>query len=464
MPAVHLASRPWVPTAVDQHVTAIARHTCAQSPEAVVAEVEALALQNQRIHDIEGINLNPASNVMNPRAEALLAARLGPRASLGYPGDKYETGLEAIERIEVIAAELAAGVFGAKYAEVRVGSGALANLYVFMATCRPGDTIVAPPPEIGGHVTHHRAGAAGLYDLNTIAAPIDAANYTVDVDALRRLVREVRPRLVTLGGSLNLYPHPVADVRAICDEVGATLLFDAAHLSGMFAGHAWESPLALGAHAMTMSTYKSLGGPPGGLVLTNDAALAEKLDAIAYPGLTANADPGRTAALAVCLADWRAQGTAYAQAMVATAQSLAAQLVARGLPIYGDPARSFTLSHQLALPATTWGGGQAAAKRLAAARLYACGIGLPDTPASPPVTTPGETSGLRLGVPEIVRLGMGPAQMPELARLIAGALDLSGNPARLAAEVTALRSRFAPDAKGLRFIIEHAASDDSGTS
>jgi glycine hydroxymethyltransferase len=215
---------------------------------------------------------------------------------------------------------------------------------------------------------------------------------------------------------------------------------------------------------MTMSTYKSLGGPPGGLVLTNDAALAEKLDAIAYPGLTANADPGRTAALAVCLADWRAQGTAYAQAMVATAQSLAAQLVARGLPIYGDPARSYTLSHQLALPATTWGGGQAAAKRLAAARLYACGIGLPDTPASPPVTTPGETSGLRLGVPEIVRLGMGPAQMPELARLIAGALDLSGNPARLAAEVTALRSRFAPDAKGLRFIIEHATSDDSGTS
>jgi glycine hydroxymethyltransferase len=443
---------------------AIARAAAGQSPEAVVGEIERLARDNQRIHDVEGINLNPATNVMNPRAEALLAARLGPRASLGYPGDKYETGLEAIERIEVIAAELAAEVFGARYAEVRVGSGALANLYVFMATCRPGDTIVAPPPEIGGHVTHHRAGAAGLYGLNTVAAPVDAANFTVDIDALRRLAHEVKPRLVTLGGSLNLYPHPVADVRAICDEVGAHLLFDAAHLSGMFAGHAWESPLALGAHAMTMSTYKSLGGPPGGLVLTNDAALAEKIDAIAYPGLTANADPGRTAALAVCLADWRAQGTAYAQAMVATAQALATQLVAHGLPVHGDPDRGYTQSHQLALPATSWGGGQAAAKRMAAARLYACGIGLPDTPASPPVMTPGETSGLRLGVPEIVRLGMGLTQMPELARLIAGALDMNGNPARWATEVTALRSRFAPNAKGLRFIIEHAAGDDRGTS
>jgi glycine hydroxymethyltransferase len=463
MPHTRLVSRPWVPPAVDQHVMAIARHASTQSPESVVGEIERLARDNQRIHDVEGINLNPASNVMNPRAEALLAARLGPRASLGYPGDKYETGLEAIERIEVITAELAAEVFGARYAEVRVGSGALANLYVFMASCRPGDTLVAPPPEIGGHVTHHRAGAAGLYGLTTVAAPVDAAGYTVDVDALRRLLHEVKPKLVTLGGSLNLFAHPVADVRAICDEVGALLMFDAAHLSGMFAGHAWPSPLEQGAHAMTMSTYKSLGGPPGGLVLTNDAALAERLDAIAYPGLTANADPGRTAALAVSLADWRAHGPAYAQAMVATAQALARALLELGLPVYGA-ARGCTTSHQLALPALAWGGGQAAAKRLAQARMYACGIGLPDTPESPAISTPGETSGLRLGVPEIVRLGMTPTDMPELARLIAGALDVQRKPASLAGEVTALRARFAPDAKGLRFILAQGAGDDGGTS
>src|SRR5829696_7300161 len=131
---------------------------------------------------------------MNPKAEALLGAGLGNRPSLGYPGDKYEMGLEAIERIEVIAAELAAEVFGARYAEIRVGSGALANLYAFMATCRPGDTIIAPPAELGGHVTHRGPGAAGLYGLEIHEYPIDAADFTVDLDGLAALAQTVRPK------------------------------------------------------------------------------------------------------------------------------------------------------------------------------------------------------------------------------------------------------------------------------
>jgi glycine hydroxymethyltransferase len=411
-----------------------------------VAEVDAqiarLVSDNRRIHDVEGINLNPASNVMNPRAEALLAAGLGPRASLGWPGDKYETGLQAIERIEVIAAELAAEVFGARFAEVRVGSGALANLYVFMATCRPGDTVVAPPPAIGGHVTHHAAGAAGLYGLRTVEAPVHADGYTVDVDSLRALVREARPKLVTLGGSLNLFAHPVADVRAIADEAGALLMFDAAHLSGVIAGGAWPNPLAQGAHVMTMSTYKSLGGPPGGLVVGNDARLFERIDAIAYPGLTANFDAGRVAALALGLLDWKAFGPAYAQAMCATARALAAALASRGAPVFAAE-RGATTSHQFALHAAHWGGGQAAAHRLERARLLACGIGLP----APPVA--GDVNGLRLGVPEIVRLGMQPRDMDDLAALVWRALEADdGAASAVAAEVTAFRQRFA----GLHFL------------
>lgn len=120
----------------------------------------------------------------------------------------------------MIAVELAAQVFGAAYAEVRVGSGALANLYAFMATCAPGDRIIAPPATIGGHVTRHREGAAGLYGLQTIEAPVDADRFTVDIDALRTLARQSSPTLITVGGSLNLRPHPVADVRAIADEGG----------------------------------------------------------------------------------------------------------------------------------------------------------------------------------------------------------------------------------------------------
>ncbi|NBR90360.1 MAG: serine hydroxymethyltransferase, partial [Rhodobacteraceae bacterium] len=247
-----LAKRPWVPAHAETLVQTYAARTAATTSAALIDRLEALAEENKRIHDLECFNLNPATNVMNPRAEALLSSGLGTRPSLGYPGDKYEMGLEAIEEIEVIAAELATEVFQAKYAEIRVGSGALANLYAFMATCQPGDTIIAPPPTIGGHVTHHLAGCAGLYGLKTVAAPINSDGYTIDIEALSVLAEQVKPRLITLGGSLNLFEHPVAETRAIADKVGAHLLFDAAHQCGIIAGGAWKNPLAEGAHLMTM--------------------------------------------------------------------------------------------------------------------------------------------------------------------------------------------------------------------
>lgn len=436
-----LAPRPWLSAPTTSRVQEILDASAGSDPLALTARVEELAARNREIHDEECLNLNPATNVMNPRAEALQASGLGSRASLGYAGEKYETGLEAIEEIEVLAAQLACQVFGSRFAEVRVGSGALANLYAFMATCAPGETIIAPPPEIGGHVTHHAAGCAGLYGLTTVPAPVRADGYTLNVDALRALTHHHRPRLITVGGSLNLLPHPVADVRAIADEVGARVLFDAAHLCGMIAGGAWPDPLAQGAHLMTMSTYKSLGGPAGGLIVTDDAELAQRLEAIAYPGLTANFDAGRVAALAVTLADWRAAGQGYAAAMVATAARLAAELDGHGLPVFapGGPGAPWTTSHQLALEAARWGGGQAAAARLRRAGILSCGIGLPVDPV------PGDVNGLRLGTPEVVRRGMIEADMPTLAGLLARALDLGADDDALAsvgAEVGAWRRQF----------------------
>ena len=430
-----LARRAWVPGACEDLVQAIATETAARDAAATAAEIDRLIAANRRIHERDCVNLNPATNTMNPRAEAALGAGLGQRPSLGYPGDKYEMGLEAIERIEAICAELAAEVFAARHAEIRVGSGALANLYVFMATLKPGDRMIAPPPSVGGHVTHHRAGAAGLYGVEIHHAPIDAARYTVDVGALRTQAHALRPKLITIGGSLNLFAHPVRELRAIADEVGAILLFDAAHLSGMIAGGAWPQPLDEGAHAMTMSTYKSLGGPPSGLIVTRDDALAERLDAIAYPGLTANFDAGKSAALAITLLDWKRHGRAYAAAMAATAQALARELAARGLPVFAA-AQGATTSHQFAIEAARFGGGQAASKRLRRANILACGIGLP-LPAAVD-----DVNGLRLGTPEIARWGMTADDMPALAALIARALAGNEEPEAVAADVTAFRARF----------------------
>ena len=429
-----LARRPWVPRDCEDLVQTIASRTAAAPPEATAARIEALAGENRRIHEAECFNLNPATNAMNPRAEALLASGIGSRPSLGYPGDKYEMGLEAIEEIEVIAAELAAEVFGAAHAEIRVPSGALANLYAFMATCRPGDTIIAPPASIGGHVTHHAAGCAGLYGLRIVDAPVQGDGYSVDPCALRTLARAERPRLLTLGASLNLHEHPVREVRAIADEVGAHLLFDAAHQCGIIAGGAWKNPLDEGAHLMTMSTYKSLGGPAGGLIVTNEADLAQRLDAIAFPGMTANFDAGRAAALAVTLCDWKTHGRAYAAQMVATAQALAAALEAEGLPVFKTQGVA-TRSHQFAVEAAGFGGGQAASKQLRRAGFLACGIGLPVAPMR------GDMNGLRIGTPELVRWGMTPDHAPRMAALIARALR-ANDPAALLPEVSAWRQSF----------------------
>lgn len=430
-----LDHRSWVPKDSETLVGTVAEAVAASTPAALLDELDRLVAENHQIHDVDSINLNPATNIMNPRAEAMLSSNLGSRPSLGYPGDKYEMGLEAIEQIEIIAAELVAEVFGARFAEIRVPSGAIANFYAFSATCEPGDTIIAPPPTIGGHVTHHAGGSAGQLRLNTVAAPVRADGYTVDIDALRTMAHEVRPKLITIGGSLNLYPHPVTAIREIADAVGAKVLFDAAHLCGLIAGRAWPNPLTDGAHMITFSTYKSLGGPAGGVIVTNDSELAQRLDKIAFPGLTANFDAAKTAALAVTMLDWKVAGQDYAAAMVETASRLADELVALGLPLFSG-AHGPTRSHQFALRAHRWGGGQHAAKRLRRANLLACGIGLPDTPVE------GDMNGLRIGTPELVRLGMTPTEMPDLASLIARGLDQDIEPERVAPEVTAWRKRF----------------------
>ncbi len=436
-----LAPRSWVPADCEHVVQAIARETSGQNAAAIAAAIDRAIALNRTIHEADCINLNPATNVMNPKAEAALAAGLGSRPSLGYPGDKYEMGLEGIERIEVIAAELAAEIFAARYAEIRVASGAMANLYAFMVAAKPGDRIIVPPPSIGGHATHYMAGCAGLYGLDVHGAATDAEGYTVDVAAVRAQALAVRPKLITIGGSLNLFPHPVRELRQIADEVGALLLFDAAHLCGMIAGRAWPNPLAEGAHLMTMSTYKSLGGPPSGLIVTNDPAIAERLDAIAFPGLTANFDAGKSASLAISLLDWKDHGTAYANAMVATARALADSLVARGIPVFAT-GRGITASHQFAIAAAAFGGGQAAAKKLRSANILACGIGLPIAGVA------GDMNGLRIGTPEIVRWGMTVTDMPDLAALIARGLQGNERGDQVAADVTAFRRRF----RSLHFI------------
>ena len=436
METTPIASKPWLPPECARVIADIEASLSLEDRKATEAQLFQLIEDHERLMDLESLGLNAGTNVMNPRAAALLGRSLGNRPSLGYPGDKYEMGMEYAERIEVLAESLAKRLFGAPYAEIRVPSGAIANLYAFMATCRPGDRILAFSGEMGGHVTHHAAGCAGLYGLEVHPVPYDGARMTVDLDRLREEARRLRPRLITLAGSLCLFPYPVADVRAIADEVGALVLYDAAHMGGMIARKRFQDPLAEGAQLMTLSTYKAFGGPPSGLILTTEADLAEKIDKIAFPGMTANFDLGKTAALALSILDLLEFGEAYAAQCIANAQALGAALAAEGVEVHGVEGRGHTESHHLALPAAPYGGGQTAAKHLAKARVLLCGIGLPQPPVE------GDLNGLRLGTQELTRWGLKEAEMAAVARLIARVLVRDEVPETLVPEVIGFRKGF----------------------
>ena len=287
---------------------------------------------------------------------------------------------------------------------------------------------------MAAHVTHHKAGCAGLFGLDIYQAPVRDDGYTVDIEGLRELAGLVKPKLMTIGGSLNLTPHPVAKIREIADGVGARVLFDAAHQCGIIAGGVWPNPVHEGAHLMTMSTYKSLGGPAGGLIVTNDAEIAERLDKIAFPGMTANFDAAKSATLALTMLDWREYGSAYAQTMVETAKALAEAIVKRGVAVFGEKF-GYTQSHQFAIEAARFGGGQAASRQMRKAGLLACGIGLPIAAVE------GDMNGLRIGTPELVRWGIGPDHANMLADLICRSLS-TNEPESLAREVAYRRSAF----------------------
>src|SRR6266702_4596975 len=237
-------AKAWLPAESQKLIAEAEARLVGNSGDTVEARLLRLIDAHERHMDRESIGLNAGTNVMNPRAAALLARSLGNRPSLGYPGDKYEMGMEFAGEIEVVTEALVRRLFNAPYAEIRVGSGALANLYAFMATCKPGERILAFPPEMGGHVTHHHAGVAGLYGLETHAMPYDGKRMAIDLDRLRREARRLQPKLITLAGSLCLFPYAVREAREIADEVGAYLLYDAAHMGGVIAGGRFQQPLA----------------------------------------------------------------------------------------------------------------------------------------------------------------------------------------------------------------------------
>jgi glycine hydroxymethyltransferase len=424
---------PWAPDRAARRLAAVERELPATSAAALAQAVAAMRGHARSLED-ECLLLYAGGNVPSPLVAALHEAALVSQPSMGYPGDKYQPGLEAVDVLEVTAVAAVARVMRGRYAEVRPTSATLANLAVYTAFARPGDTIAVLPGWAGGHLSHHAVGAPGIRGLRVAELPYDTAALDVDLDALDAFLARERPALVVVGASLMLFAHRLAEIAAAVHAHGVPLLYDASHVAGLVAEGRFQDPLAEGADLVTFSTYKSFGGPAGGAIVTDDPALAEAVATAVYPGLLANYDASRLAPLAAAALERERSAGAYADQCIANARRLAGELDAAGFAVLGA-GRGFTASHHVALDARGLGGGPEAARRLAQAGLLLSEIGLPAADAPDPA------GGLRIGTQSITRQGFVEDDMAAIADAFAALLLREAPVERVRRDVGALRRR-----------------------
>jgi glycine hydroxymethyltransferase len=386
------------------------------------------------------INLIASENVLSPAARAVLDSDLLHRYAEGHPGGRYYEGTKFVDEVETLATEACRRTFRCGWADVRPISGTVANEAVFSRLVPRGATAVAHRVAMGGHISHDRMGSLGKRTDRILPWPTTPDGWEIDVPAARDLIARERPAVAVLGRSLFLFPEPVAALREVAAEAGTRLVYDGAHVLGLVAGGAFQDPFTEGADVVTGSTHKTFFGPQRGVVLATgkDEAVRSAVDKGVFPGSSSNHHLFSLPALLVATLETERFGAEYAAAVVRNAKALAKALAGRGLSV-ACADRGFTESHQVAIDVGQQGGGRAVASRLAADDVI-CNMNLLPGEPGKNATNP---RGIRLGVQEMTRYGMGSAEMEEVARLLAESI-LHGKP--VSAEARRLRAAF-PDVR-----------------
>ena len=390
------------------------------------------------------IELIASENHVSPAVMHTMGSWLTNKYAEGYPGARYYGGCVHHDAIETIARDRAKAMFGCKFANVQPHSGAQANTAVFMATMKPGETFCSLVLKDGGHLSHGMSiNFSGVYHKPVFYPLHYAADHPeferIDYDAVRTVVNEHKPKVLMCGYSA--YPRVIdfARFRQIADEVGALLVADVAHIAGLCVGGSHPSPFPH-AHIVTTTTHKTLRGPRGGLILTNDEELAKKIDKAVFPGVQGgplmHVIASKAVAFGECL---RPDFKVYSKHVVANAAALAGALMKRGYRCTTGGTDNHLMLVDLR-PKSADLTGADAEKWLEAAGLICNKNGIPNDPRPPKFT-----SGLRLGTPAITTRGMGIPQMELIAGFIDRVLTSSGSPdvaARVRAEVREVCSQF----------------------
>ena len=379
-------------------------------------------LKKVRAHEkwfSESLPMIASENVASEPVRRVLSSDLGHRYAEGWPGERVYAGCRFIDQIELQAIELGKKLFKAEFIDVRPISGVVANLAVYSAFSGPGDTMMALSIPNGGHISHGKkdfSGSAGLvHSLEIEYFAFDREQMNIDVDATKKKIAELKSlRLAMFGASLFLFPQPVRELADTIKEKGANVCYDAAHVIGLIAGGQFQDPLREGAQVMTFSTHKTLFGPQGGAIASTNE-FADPLKKAVFPGTTSNHHLHSLAGKALLFAEFLAYGRKYARDTVRNAQALAGELAGMGEKVLGEK-NGFTKSHQVAVDVTKYSDGAVIEKLLESQNVIVNRQLLPgDLQAGRHYTNPG---GIRLGVAELTRLGMGKGDMREVAELI----------------------------------------------
>ena len=361
----------------------------------------------------------------------------------GYPGRRYYGGCEYVDEIETIAIERAKKLFGANFANVQPNSGSQMNQAVFLALLQPGDTFMGLDLAAGGHLTHGSPVNMSGKWFNPVPYGVRRDDQLIDMDEVAKIARESKPKLIVCGGTAYSRFWDWARFREIADEVGAFLLADMSHISGLVAGGAHPSPVQH-AHVTTTTTHKSLRGPRSGIILSNDEAIAKKMNSAIFPGLQGGPLMHIIAAKAVAFAEaMQPEFKVYAQQIVANAKALSDALKAEGLDIVSGGTDNHLMLVDLRPKEAK---GKHAEKALDRASITCNKNNIPYDDEKPALT-----SGIRLGTPAGTTRGFGTEEFTLIGKMIADVVEgLRKNgeagdgqiEARVAAEVSALCARF----------------------
>jgi glycine hydroxymethyltransferase len=379
--------------------------------DAAVAAAVGRELRRQQ----EQIELIASENIVSRAVLEAQGSILTNKYAEGYPGKRYYGGCEFVDEVETLAIDRAKSLFGCNWANVQPHSGSQANQAVFMALMKPGDTFMGMDLNAGGHLTHGKSVNQSGKWFNPVAYTVRTQDQIIDYDGMAEIARECRPKLIIAGGSAYSRTIDFHRFRQVADEVGAYLMVDMAHFAGLVAAGVFPSPLPH-AHVVTTTTHKTLRGPRGGMILSNDRKLGKKLDAAVFPGLQGGPLMHVIAAKAVAFAEaLRPEFRDYAARVIENARTLADAVAVAGMKVVAGGTDSHLMVVDLTPKDVT---GKAAEDSLERAGITCSRSTIPFDPRPPMLS-----SGIRVGTPAATTRGFGPAEFRVVGRLIGEVVD-----------------------------------------